>query len=307
MFSLVLFLTASAVANAKLPRFEKGRSLTPKDAGAYHTDAFEMLGELYRNKKPRDLSEVMEDMNGILVGYCPLEFHECESYVDQTMKEKHAVVSSGRALEITYPSDFDPAVKESIDNIVFTIENINESNLDDVLDALTDIESEMTEMTDIKKVHQIVGLTGASIAIESTKLWHTVFHDTEHPLNGLMNLNNSNDSNRRSRNMQENLMETLLTTAASQITPDIVIADLVAGVQAMLMFVFEDGLGAQDALFESAIAVATAPSISASLSSFLSGASYYDDYYNDYYDDDNAGGGLPIALFCSLSPIQIGC
>lgn len=174
-----LFFTG---VEGKLSRITKSRSLKPEAVGAYHTDAFEILGEKYRSKKPETQSDVVKDIASILAEYCPLEDAECVSNAYQTADEEFDRASRGIIHEIKYPDSFDPKMKELVESIRTSTEEINELNLDEVLYSLEGIREKLEDMTDTNEDHVRASLVGLSVAIESTKLWHSTYYDSEHPL-----------------------------------------------------------------------------------------------------------------------------
>ena len=171
--------------------------MKPGDVGAYHTDAFETLGEKYKSKKPQTQFDVVKDLADILAGYCPLEDAECVSNAYKTTKEEFQRSSRGIIREIIYPDNFDPKMKELVESIETSIKEINELSLDDVLYSLESIRESLEDMTGVNEDHLSASLAGLSVAMESTKLWHSTYYDNEHPLHFMIDYFSGDDNERR--------------------------------------------------------------------------------------------------------------
>ena len=117
------------------------------------------------------------DMSEILAGYCPLNDSTCVSSAYQTTMKHFDMTAKMTPRQIEYPTNLDAKIKQSVESIFSTVYTIDEHNLDQVLSSFKDIERDLKRMTndtnDVNKVYQIAGLTGVSIAIESTKLWQS--------------------------------------------------------------------------------------------------------------------------------------
>lgn len=180
-------ITLATVVQGRLSRILNSRDLVAEDVGAYHTDAFDVLGEKYSQKKPHRIDDMIEDFSEILAGYCPENDLTCASHAYQTTKEEFEIANTGVSRELKYPADFDPRLQKSIETMILHIETIDELNLDEVLNSLMEIKEELEGMTDIKDDYKHVGLAGVSVAIESTKLWHATKYDPSHPLHEMIN------------------------------------------------------------------------------------------------------------------------
>ena len=144
------------------------------------------MGEKYKSKKPQTQFDVVKDLADILAGYCPLEDAECVSNAYKTTKEEFQRSSRGIIREIIYPDNFDPKMKELVESIETSIKEINELSLDDVLYSLESIRESLEDMTGVNEDHLSASLAGLSVAMESTKLWHSTHYDSEHPLHGMI-------------------------------------------------------------------------------------------------------------------------
>jgi len=179
-----LFVLLSIISYAVSIR-PKARHLRPEDVGLLHTDAFEQLSELYKNKKPKNQLEMMMDVSDIMAGYCESDDHECKNLAyESSMKAFHTATHEG--FDFEYPDNFHSGLKHSLNNMYDTLETIHQDNLEDVIETLLEITSQMKEIDDAHVLQQTAALSAISIAVESTKLWHTVFYDSKnHPLRRL--------------------------------------------------------------------------------------------------------------------------
>ena len=153
--------------------------------GLLHTDAFEQLAELYKDKKPDTKLDLMMDLSGIMAGYCEEDDEACKSLAyEATLTKFHSKRIAPE--EVKYPEMFDTRLKKSIDTMFEVIKEIDEGNVDDVVDSLIDITNEMRDMEDVDSFQRELTLSAISIAVESTKLWHSVhITDKDHPLRRL--------------------------------------------------------------------------------------------------------------------------
>ena len=85
---------------------------------------------------------------------------------------------------INYPENFDVNLKDSIDKTLSTVNELNELNVDEIVEQLKQIQDDL-EGFDVDvdlEAYRTLSLAGVSVAIESTKLWHSVVYDAEHDL-----------------------------------------------------------------------------------------------------------------------------
>jgi len=179
-WSIVSVFFAVNCANADLGRFNEHRELEAKDVGAYHTDAFEKLGKIYKENKPKRKLDAMMDLSNIMSGYCDVEDSLCKSQAHKSTLTQFHAIQHGMP-ETDYPEDIDPAAKEAMEQALSLIYGLDEHNVDDIVDALTQVQSDLESMKD-DKGHLMGAIASLSVAIESTKLWHNVFTDPEHDL-----------------------------------------------------------------------------------------------------------------------------
>merc|ERR1712071_164733 len=100
--------------NAEIGRFNEHRELSPKDVGAYHTDAFEKLGALYKEKLPKSKLDAIADISNIMSSYCAVDDHECKVYAYKTALEHFHSRPKNGLPKVSYPDDFDLKAKASI-------------------------------------------------------------------------------------------------------------------------------------------------------------------------------------------------
>lgn len=177
-FSLIALLAASSLIAST-------QAMEAHEIGDYHTQVFDMLGERYAVSKPESTLDVMMDVSEILASFCPKEDEGCESRAHAlTLQGFHAAQNG--PLEIDYPEDFDPKLKQHIDNIYSTIDLLDQDNLNEIVDTLTEIHENIKNADVENELHKVVAIGGSSIAIESTKLWHETFTNPNHPLHGVV-------------------------------------------------------------------------------------------------------------------------
>jgi len=184
--TLIYFFAAITVTDGMLSRITLDRELMPGEIGSYHTDAFEILGAHYSQQKPSSQLDVMKDMIKILSDYCPIGDSDCAFHAYKITKDEFQLATRGFPRKVKFPAEFDPKMKHMFDSMVSSVKSINELNLDDVVDALNDIQDKLEEMSNVDKVHQTKILAAVSVAVESTKLWHATHFDEEHPLNPMI-------------------------------------------------------------------------------------------------------------------------
>jgi len=183
--SWIQFTALLVSAEAKLNRFHEDEDFSPKNAGLYHTEAFETLGNIYKNDLPQDETDVIMDMSNIMSSYCPEG--------DNTYHPHRVTLETFNTLQngpvgITYPDDFDHDLQKNIDLTFSTVKKLNELNVDEIVKQLTLIQDDLDdfEVTKENKSYHALSLASVSIAIESTKLWHSAFYDPEHDLHAMI-------------------------------------------------------------------------------------------------------------------------
>ena len=150
--------------------------LSPKDAGEYHTEAFERLGKIYKDRKPQSEVEVIMDVSTLMADYCPEG--------DLTYNPHRVTLETffSPPTAINYPENFDVNLKDSIDKTLSTVNELNELNVDEIVEQLKQIEKDLEGFDVDVEAYRTLSLAGVSVAIESTKLWHSVVYDAEHDL-----------------------------------------------------------------------------------------------------------------------------
>jgi len=193
----LVVLTAASAVHGKQNEISSTRKLTPEEIGAYHTEAFDLLGEKYSKEKPKHVSHFARDLVEILSGYCSEDDSECKLRAYQATREEFHSAIRGTQPEIIYPEDFDDKLKNSINMIFEKVENINELNLDEVLQSLEEIKEEIEGMNVTDENHRYAGLVGVSVAMESSKLWHSTHYDEAHPLHDMIHAFDPQTGHRR--------------------------------------------------------------------------------------------------------------
>lgn len=192
IFSLVV------AAFAKVGKFDARRKLTPEDVGSFHTDAFEQLIEKYSTKRPKNRNDMMMDTSQIISSYCPEGDSICISNANEiAFLEFHLAQKGPR--EVSYPEDFDLVLKKHIEKMDSTIRLVGKTNIHNIVHSLTVIRDEIQELEGVNEGYKIAALSGLSVAIDSSKLWHVVYSDVDHPLYNMHHTSylTENDSNRR--------------------------------------------------------------------------------------------------------------
>jgi len=165
------------VSIAKLPS-----ELTPEHAeavGQAHTDAFEMLRDMYSDHKPLSKMEMMKDLGEIMASFC-----DDETRKEECMKKARGHGDLDSTSDVIYPDNIDAKLLVKIDDVYTTLNTLQDDNVSDILDKLEAIKEEIKVM-DIDPIHRHAALSGAAVAVESTKLWTSVYADAKHPLYGL--------------------------------------------------------------------------------------------------------------------------
>jgi len=162
------------------------RNLTPEKAGLMHTDAFNQLTEIYRDKQPESELELMMEVSKIMEDYCEIDDAGCKSLAyESTLREFHAGSKGPR--EITYSESMHGGVKQSLEKMFKTLHDIDVDNLNEIVDTLNEISKDISTHDIADPLSKAVGVATVSLAIESSKLWHTVHIGSEHhPLKNLL-------------------------------------------------------------------------------------------------------------------------
>lgn len=283
--TIVAFLALSFnLTDGKLPQVSKGRRLAPEAVGAYHTDALDLLGEKYSKEKPVSIRDVARDLGAILASYCSEDDDACKihAYTSARDEFKRNLNEPPRSI---YPQEFPSELKDSIDELVINVENVDELNLDTVLHALNNIKEEIEDMTGVAEHQKMASLVGVSVAMESTKLWHATYYDNGHPLHDMINYFDPENDNRRLQPNLQQITNLLGIVEDFGIDPTVILADITAALNiglpaiqtnfANVTGVFD--LGFADVLF-------FMPVVSASAAAFFAGGGYYDYKYEYEYD-----------------------
>ena len=160
--------------------------MRPEDVGPLHNEVFDQISDMYNaGYKAESKLDLMMEVSKIMEGYCAEDDVECRNLAYQgTLTEFQG--GHGKLSDVEFPDDFHAGLKESINKIDSTIKQINDENLDEIVSTIEEITNDIREMGDVNVIQQSIALSAASIASESTKLWHAVhFGEEDHPLRRL--------------------------------------------------------------------------------------------------------------------------
>jgi len=228
--SVFTVLSSLALVQAKLAPLD-ARKLKPSDAGAYHTEGFEQLAERYASEAPKSKLDVIVDVSEIAASFCAPGDSLCQSNAYKaTLEQFHSSKTYG---SVQFPKDFDSRVKKSFSEVFQAIHETDNEDIDSLVNKLRDIEDRIEDLEDVNQAHQVAGLASVSVAIESAKLWHGVYHDESHPLNKMTGYF-PNNRGLKQRNLQDNVIaadvEAAINAAINAIDQDITILAVWPGI-----------------------------------------------------------------------------
>jgi len=184
--SISAILGVAALTDAKLGK--ESRRLVAENAGAYHTDAFEQLAELYAEEMPKSQLDLMMDISDISASYCPEGDAACRSNAYKaTMERFHAGTTSGA--DLVYPENMDSNIKASIDKAFEAISKLDGNNVDSVVQELGAIQNEISDMSGVDAVQQMLGVAALSVGQESASYWTKTYQEENHPFKRFLNRN----------------------------------------------------------------------------------------------------------------------
>merc|ERR1712071_453906 len=126
--------------------------------------------------------DVIADVANVLSLYCP---KNDPTFIPHKVALETFYTVKNKTGDINCPHDFDPSLKKMIDKTFSTVKAVNELNLEEKIADLIGIEKEIEAMEVDNTVYQNMTLGTLSTAIESTKLWHSVFYDPNHKLHNI--------------------------------------------------------------------------------------------------------------------------
>lgn len=212
-----ILLAILAICNVNLAEQYHDRELTPKSIGTIHQDAFDQLGELYSSEKPSSHEDVITDIANFVSSFCPKADSNCVSNVYKTtVEQSHS--TQRRLDERLYSDNLDVKVKGILDNVYITIDLIEKDNINDIVDKLDNIQSQLEKLENIDERSRMVGIASLSVAIESSKLWHSAYIDITHPLHKMIGYFYEEGLINR-RNLQASAFDT--SPIAQAVRPDI--------------------------------------------------------------------------------------
>jgi len=156
------------------------KDLTHDFVGEYHTKAFDKLAEKYASKKPTSKQEIVEDMLEAFDSLC--DEGTCAEYDPNQLRNEFFRTSKHGKHELHLPKNIHPKLSESVTNVEEVIGRLDEHNIEEVVDDLTAMKHEIEDFEGLDEGHKLSTLVGISVAIESSKLWHSVHFDEDHPL-----------------------------------------------------------------------------------------------------------------------------
>jgi len=179
--ALITVFQYGAEAKVSIANLPETLSHEHADAvGQAHTDAFEMLAEKYSDplQRPNNQAEMMKELGEIMSSFCDHEPTK-ESCLKITLNYEAFLDSDGE-----YPDDFDEDLLLLLDDMYTTLNTLQEDNIDEVLAKINALKTKMKDV-DADPIHKHIAMSGAAVAVESTKLWTKVYSDSSHPLFGL--------------------------------------------------------------------------------------------------------------------------
>ena len=136
---------------------------------------------------PEDEIDIILDVSNIMSTFCPEGDFTCHPH--RVTLETFNTLRNG-PLNIDYPKEFDPYLKQTIKKTFSTVNKLNELNVDEIVEKLMSIQDDLDELKVDKKnqAYHTLALASVSVAIESTKLWHAAFNDPEHDFNTMVEI-----------------------------------------------------------------------------------------------------------------------
>ena len=264
--------------------------------GRYHTDAFDKLARIYSRKKPRSKIDMMMDLSKIVSSYCDEGDSECLSNVYRSIiKEFHLAQNGPR--KVDFPEDFDPKLEKLMKDVDSTLDLLNgegdgdsDHDFEEVVEKLTTLQNEIRNTAVSNDTHKIAALCGASVAIESAKMWHEAYGDVDHPLYGLHDVvYYSNSGSRNDEDESDGAKGRMRRTRGRKLQLNLSPSDIVrADTNGAVAGVFETIADAPLSVLRPVkmISSAIAGSISSSTATFIG---LEEDYYKEstkYYEEE---------------------
>ena len=145
----------------------------------------------------------MNDLADIMSSFC--DGNECIEGARRSVLEELPL--DARSVEDVYSNNLDPKVKDYLGSFESAIRLVNTKDVDEVIDKLTLIQDKLRSDKSLKEEDKYLGLAAGSIAIESTKLWTSVFDDLDHPLRAIKNAQSSSDNMFHNRHLEMDIPE----------------------------------------------------------------------------------------------------
>ena len=161
--------------------------LKPGLVGEMHTLVFEKFGELYANQESLSPIDLMMDASRIMASFCVVGDYTCKALTSKATIKAFKRAYSETEEQVKYPESMDQKVKNHLELANTVIDSLNEDNLDDVVNMLNTIQTDLENLEDVIPEYQSVGVASLSVAIESAKFWSKVVKDESHPLYSVVN------------------------------------------------------------------------------------------------------------------------
>lgn len=207
----IVLATAVFTVTATLPKFRRLQEIPPENVGLYHTDAFQSLADKLTLQDLENRDAMIDHLVDVAASYCSND--EC---IEQTFSSAADHVNNGMIDPYTeFPEDFGPTLKEYLESVRSTILSGTIVDGEEMIDELMMIQSKMQDDSTMDEDEKFIGIAATSIAVESTKLWSSVFSDAEHPLRDIRTVNSQD------RNLQTTIELNISREAALVIAADV--------------------------------------------------------------------------------------
>ena len=262
-------LTTTILIEANQTQHRHGTyTLNPQYAGTMHTEAFEILSDMYSVQKPSSRKDMVTDASVIMASFCEEGDSSCKANA-LPLAIQHFRDAENDVQGINYSDDFDPKLMVSIQDLESAIKKIGFHNVDNILDEIMSIRTNIEDTDYAQAHHKDAALSGLSVAYESIELWNKVYSNSSRPLYGIHYpshyFQNDSDKNRGNNRKLQNIN-----------IAGIVMADFQGGLNG-----FSGGSGASTAVFTIALSA-----IPASLAKLFGNEDYYSEAGGNGYSDD---------------------
>lgn len=250
-----------------------------------------MLAEKYETRRPTSRASMILDSVDIIVSFCDEDDLACHDYARGITEEQFWLTKRF----ITYPGNFTKELLEPLRRLEHLVTVLTiEDDINCVVSEMTKIKTYVEDIIIANDHYKVPVLCGISIAMESSKLWHSVYNDPSHALYGIHYWQSTGTSSNEEEGKRRLDQTTYDGTVSISLT-SIVLADLLAGLDAAMRLVSDDfSVVTTDP--RSIFAAAAGASIPASMGVVAGGTdtSFDEDdnliatfYFDDIDDDDD--------------------